>query len=251
MGMFDNLMFRIGNRINKHARVTASTVEDIPVIINNYNRLDCLQQQVAWLERVGMRNIYIIDNASTYPPLLTYYRQIPHTVYLLSQNVGFMALWKTILFQRFRHDYYIYTDPDIIPTEECPVYAVAYFYAMLQKYPKVNKIGFGLKIDDLPDHYPLKEKVINWETKFWSNKVLNDNLFDAVIDTTFALYRPGANGGSESSAMRAGYPFVARHLPWYVDVNQLSDEDEYYIGHMGNSSSWYAELSGKERNLKY
>lgn len=250
MGMFDNLLFRLGNKLNKHVHVTESTVKDIPVIINNYNRLDCLQQQVAWFERAGMRDIYIIDNASTYPPLLAYYMQTPHTVYLLNQNVGFMALWKTILFQRFRHDYYIYTDPDIIPTDECPLDAVSFFFELLQRYTHVEKVGFGLKIDDLPEYYPLKEKVLSWEAKFWNDPVALD-IYTAPIDTTFALYRPGSMGGSELNAFRTGGAYCARHTSWYINPSHLPEEELYYMQHAGSSSSWMAELLGKERNLKY
>ena len=46
---------------------------DIPVIINNFNRLEYLKKLIESLEIRGYRNIYIIDNLSTYPPLLQYY----------------------------------------------------------------------------------------------------------------------------------------------------------------------------------
>jgi len=250
MGMFDNLLFRIGNKLNKPLRVTAVTVKNIPIIINNYNRLDCLQKQIAWLERAGMRNIYIIDNASKYPPLLAYYRKTPHTVFLLNRNVGFMALWKTILFQKFRNDFYIYTDPDIIPVEDCPSDAVNYFFTLLNQHSNIDKVGFGIVIDDLPEHYPLKEKVVSWESKFWTNEV-EANVYASPIDTTFALYRPGRMGGSELRALRTGGSYLARHLSWYLDPSNLSDEELYYVQHAGSSSSWTAELLGKEHNLKY
>ena len=48
--------------------------KEIPIIINNFNRLDTLQKLIASLEIRGYRNIYIIDNLSTYPPLLDYYK---------------------------------------------------------------------------------------------------------------------------------------------------------------------------------
>lgn len=250
MGMFDNLLFRIENKIYKRVPITAVTIQRIPVIINNFNRLNCLQQHIAWLERSGMRNIYIIDNASTYPPLLAYYRKTPHTVFLLNCNVGFMALWKTVLFQRFRNDYYVYTDPDIIPVRECPIDAVEFFYTLLHKYPNIDKVGFGLEIEDLPDHYPLKEKVQLWESKFWVEEV-ESNVFSAPIDTTFALYRPGSMGGSELKALRTGGLYRARHLSWYVNTCHLPEEELYYMEHVGASASWTSELQGKERNLKY
>ena len=250
MGLFDNLGFRIKNKLVPQGKISAETIKHIPVIINNHNRLDCLKKQIAWLEQIGMKNIYIIDNASTYMPLLEYYKTISHTVFLLNKNVGFMSLWKTVLFQRFKNDYYIYTDPDIIPVEDSPLNAVEYFYKLLQKYTDIDKVGFGLDIKDLPDYYPLKEKVLLWESKFWTVPVEPD-VFAAPIDTTFALYRPGIMGGSELKALRTGGAYLARHISWYLDPSNLSDEELYYVRHAGSSSSWTAEMYGKERNLKY
>ena len=44
--------------------------KDIPIIINNYNRLEMLTKLIHGLENKGYHNLYIIDNQSTYPPLL-------------------------------------------------------------------------------------------------------------------------------------------------------------------------------------
>ena len=62
----------------------------------------------------------------------------------------------------------------------------------MEKYHfNICKVGFALRIDDLPQHYPLKEKVIKWEKQFWTKKVnKTDNIYYAEIDTTFALYKP-------------------------------------------------------------
>lgn len=250
MGRFDNLIFRMRTKFLQQKAITANNIKDVPVIINNFNRLSCLQEQLEWLEKMGMKNIYIIDNASTYPPLLAYYKQIKHRVFLLNKNAGFMALWKTILFQRFRKGYYIYTDPDIIPVQDCPADVMSHFYSLLQQYPDADKVGFGLVIDDLPDHYPLKEKVIAWESKYWQEK-REENVYVAPIDTTFAIYRPGAQGGSELNALRTGGVYTARHLSWYVDTANLPEEELYYMEKAGKSSSWTSELLGKKRTIQY
>ena len=63
------------------------------------------------------------------------------------------------------------------------------FILLLQKYPKALKAGFSICIDDLPDHYKLKEKVIEWESVFWKEEI-EPNIFKALIDTTFAVYKP-------------------------------------------------------------
>ena len=250
MGRFDNLAFRVENHLRNRKNKASVELRKIPVIINNFNRLEFLHQQLDWLRHAGFKRIYIIDNCSSYQPLLDFYKKTSYTVFRLDENVGFEALWKTIIFQRFCHSYYIYTDPDIIPDAACGIDAIARFYELLQKYPQVQKAGFGLRIDDLPNHYPLKDKVLRWESKFWKSE-LEENVFNAPIDTTFALYRPGARGGSELEAVRTGPPYMARHLTWYVDFDKLSDEERFYMLSAENSASWYAEYNGKERSLKY
>jgi hypothetical protein len=250
MGKFSNIGFRLKSKIKLQYSTSLKHFKNIPVIINNFNRLEYPKQLIGWLEAAGMHNIYIIDNASTYSPVLEWYKITPHTVFQLDKNLGFEALWRTVIFQRFVKSYYIYTDPDIVPKEDCPLNAVELFINLLQKYPEIDKVGFGLAIDDLPEYYTLKPKVVNWENRFWQHEIEKD-IFIAPIDTTFALYRPGAKGGSELKALRTGGRYIARHLPWYIDPECLSAEEKYYIEHSGNSGSWVNELMNRKRNIAY
>ena len=238
MAPLANIKFRFRGRLRNLFWRSIQDYPDIPVIINNFNRLSYLKALLNWLERAGMRQIYIIDNASTYPPLLEFYKTMPYTLFQLNKNVGHLALWKTHIFKWFEKDYYVYTDPDVVPVEDCPLDAVKYFREILNRYPDISKVGFGLKIDDLPEHYEHKDKVIQWEKAYWEEEIEKD-LYRAKIDTTFALYRPGAKGGWRSSALRTGGRYVARHLPWYVDSNNPSKEELFFIQSSHYSSSWY------------
>lgn len=121
------------------------------------------------------------------------------------------------------------TDPDVVPVEECPLDAVDRFRDLLDRHAHLHKAGFGLRIDDLPDHYALAQQVRDWERRFWADEI-EPGVFRADIDTTFALYRP-MRRHLESHAVRTGHPYVARHLPWYLDSANLSDEDRYYREH--------------------
>lgn len=87
--------------------------KDIPIIINNYNRLEMLTKLIHSLESKGYHNLYIIDNQSTYPPLLEYYTRLPYPVYMLNKNVGHLSLWETGIFKQFKDSYYAYTDSDL------------------------------------------------------------------------------------------------------------------------------------------
>lgn len=233
-----NLGFRIRARIRSLFYRRQKDVKKTPIVINNFNRLSYLKQQIAWLKSVGLTNIYIIDNSSSYPPLLEYYKTLPYRIFQLNKNVGHLSIWKTIIFKWFENDYYVYTDPDIIPDGNCPPDFMSYFKLLLDRYPDFGKVGFALKTDDLPDHYDKKDKVIDWEEQYWKDPV-EPGIFPAKIDTTFALYRPGAKGGWWLPALRVAGDYCARHLPWYADSTRPDEEEQYFISNAHGSSSWY------------
>jgi len=67
----------------------------IPIIINNFNRLTYLKELIQSLEQRGYSNIYIIDNLSTYQPLLDYYESCRYRIFRLKKNLGSYALWNS------------------------------------------------------------------------------------------------------------------------------------------------------------
>lgn len=216
--------------------------KEIPIVINNFNRLTTLKLLLESLTVRGYKKIYILDNASTYPPLLEFYRTCPFEVIYLNQNIGFKALWKSSAKKRFCNDYYIYTDSDVIPAEYCPSDFIDYLLVELKKHPLARKVGLSLRIDNLPDFFNNKEKVITWETNYYSNPT-KDGLFRAPIDTTFALYRPrvGLSRSRFVEAYRTAYPYQAEHMPWYSDSSNLSEEELYYISHCTQITDWSAK----------
>lgn len=220
----------------------------IPIIINNFNRLDCLQKLIKALEERGYTDIHILDNLSTYPPLLAWYETCPYDVIRLDRNIGYRAIWLSGVYERFKRSFYVYTDSDVVPDENCPEDFMKRFMNVLRKYPRCLKVGFGLRIDDLPDHYAQKEAVLANEERFWKEP-LGDGLYKAQIDTTFALYRPFCYGPANDHHLmiRTGASYVARHLPWYADSAQLSDEDRYYIQTTRQSTHWTEQMKSLEK----
>ncbi|HEV8650190.1 MAG TPA: hypothetical protein VG276_12460 [Actinomycetes bacterium] len=219
--------------------------ERFPVVINCRDRLESLAELVAWLERAGQGPILLVDNDSTYPPLLDYYEQTPHEVVRLGQNAGPYAPWTSgVVAERFAGQWYASTDPDIVPGEGCPLDALTFFHDVLQRYPAFPKAGFGLKLDDLPDRYRFAAEVRDWERRFWDD-VLEPGLYAAPIDTTFALYRPDV-GFQIDIAIRTGEPYVARHTAWYVDSDDPPEEERWYRAHARPEvNSWnHDELPG-------
>lgn len=209
----------------------------VPIVINNFNRLEYLSRCVDSLRTRGYDNLYIIDNNSTYEPLLDYYKSEGLRVFYLTENVGYLALWRTSIHTGFIGDYYVYTDPDIEPVEECPADFVSHLYAIMQEYEGAAKVGLGLRIDDLPRRYARRDEVFQHEIQFYSKPVAPD-LYFAPIDTTMALYRPGVAGGWWLPSIRTGGSYMARHLSWYADTDNPSEEEIYYRKTSEQSTHW-------------
>jgi GT2 family glycosyltransferase len=203
--------------------------QNIPIFIICRDRLDPLQKLLKRLDEFGMKKIIIIDNDSIYPPLVNFYRTLKNIqVIRTGANIGHTVPWEGSFIKTLvPNDFYIVSDPDVIPTEKCPNDVVKYFLDLHEKYPLYQKIGFGLKIDDLPNEYALKKSVIEWESQFWKQE-LEINVFEAAVDTTFALYKPYTFSYLLSPSIRTGDPYLARHLPWYVSSKKLSGEENFY-----------------------
>jgi hypothetical protein len=211
-----------------------------PVFIVCRDRLTYLTQLLDWLESVGNADeVYLIDNDSTYPPLLAFYATTRHTVIRTGGNHGHKVGWKQGVLRRYAAGRrFIYTDPDILPVEDCPDDALARMAEVLDSTSDIYKCGFSLKIDDLPDW--CREGIVAWESRYWRPIDEWVNAYKAPIDTTFALHNPHAvRGFRYQPAYRLPPPYTARHLPWYTDPARLSDEDEFYRVHADTSvSNW-------------
>src|SRR5207244_1438296 len=126
---------------------------------------------------------------------------------------------------------------DVVPIEECPLDAIDYFAEVLERFPRHLKAGFGLKIDDIPDAYPLKQEVLLVERYNWEKR-LGPRLYEGFIDTTFALYREPAEFDF-TPAVRTGSPYIARHWTWYLDPEDLPPDERHYRDH-STRVPWYS-----------
>ena len=218
------------------------TGNEYPIFVTLRDRLSPLLLLLDWLESAGYSNIFLIDNASTYPPLCRFLERCRYNVCYTGKNLGHRAPWLSGMVQReARESYYVVTDPDVVPSEHCPTDVCSFLERILISNTDVEKVGLGLCIDDLPNCYRFRESVIQWEKKFWINE-REPGVYEADVDTTFALYRPYGKVLRHFPCLRTGYPYVARHLPWYEDSDSPSEEVIYYRKHASNCvSNWDKE----------
>jgi hypothetical protein len=216
------------------------------VFIINYNRLILPGKMADWCYLHGLDPVFI-DNHSDYPPLLEYYSRCLYQVVQLEHNYGHTVLWNggnSILDTLIgMHTRYIVSDPDL-NLEGIPNNFLSILGGGLNKFPHIDKCGFSLEINDLPNTKEGNYIRTQVEPRYWRKKY--DNLYyNAPIDTTFALYREGVRHYSHT-AVRTERPYTAKHVPWYYsDLTLLSEDEQYYYQTADMSSA-----TGKKRLVK-
>jgi hypothetical protein len=227
----------------------------VPVFIIARDRFTCLKNMVEYLldEQTDCTPI-IIDNASTYQPLLDWYATNPCTIFRISENMGNCVLFtdprpeigKPQFFDVYDcRDGYIVTDCDL-DLSSIPKDFVKLFREAMIKYGWSTKVGFQLKIDDLPDN-ELTRNARMWEgMNRGEGNYLDDRRFiKAPIDTTFAMYRwidlPLTRlAHNFDTSIRCAAPYECRHLTWYYDKNNLPDDERYYLDHITADFNHYS-----------
>lgn len=211
-------------------------MKETPIVINNLNRLSTTKKLVEDLQRLGYYYIHILDNDSTYPPLLEWYEELRASgevdIYSVGKSSNQLALWNSGYISTLRHyDYIVYTDSDIELNPDTPDDFIEQLINIAQssKIEGVNKIGLALKIDDLPNT-EMSKFVINHESQFWNNKCMGEvELYNSDIDTTFAVIDP--KEPFTYKALRVAGNFTCKHIPWYTDFGNLTEEEKYVLEH--------------------
>ena len=224
----------------------------IPVVIISFNQLKYLKELVSFLLNIGVKNVIILDNDSSYPPLLEYFESIQNdlTIIRKNSNKGHLSFWKNRdVYRAYSKGYYVVTDADVVPLKSCPKDVLNHLRNLLDTAFDRTKVGLSLKIDDIPDTNPNKSEIIQWENKYWKSKIDN-GVFKAEVDTTFAMYRPKYDYRLKhfTKAWRTDFPYQAKHGGWYLDVNSLSEEQRFYMETANESASWQIDDKGELKN---
>jgi len=215
-------------------------MNNIPIIIPVFNQLTYLKNIINWWKWYYPENpIVIVDNGSTYEPLLEYYGKLngEALIYMREENNCIDNL-RAVIQNFIGTDYYVISDPDIMPHPNTP----ANFLEIFKKAIDVDgfhRAGFGLITSDLPEWLNERAMIIGNEAELKSNPVNIDfdgkwyAGFKAPIDTTFCLYKKSnggwsapMNGKDWGNCLRI---FDAFHLGWYQHPVIVNSEMDFYF----------------------
>jgi hypothetical protein len=100
--------------------------KSIPIVILNRDRLIPLQEQISALHSKGYFNITIIDNQSTYQPLLDWYKDSKLDVFYNDVTENSCHAFRDLVlmqhpkFIQITSGWYVFNDSDIIPVDSVP-----------------------------------------------------------------------------------------------------------------------------------
>jgi hypothetical protein len=248
-------------------------MEPVTLVIPTRDRLGYLKALLHWAAngQTGIKKIVLFDMESTYPPMVSYLQQLDYFRPVIGEdkvpvkvhyvhNGGARSLFsspfaRSLMKQEIApNERFLLSDPDVLPeiTSRKQILINA-MHKVLDLYPRTAKVGCALRIDDLPDHFPQKDKVRGWEDRFWQNPMEDFNqfhgrLYKADVATTFCMVRryDALSRSADGPSMRLAATFTARHLPWYEDPSNLSSDLIHYYGnaplrrwgHPGPGVSW-------------
>jgi hypothetical protein len=227
--------------------------KNIPIVILNRDRLYPLHDQVKVLKDKGYHNITIIDNQSTYEPLLKWYSESGLDVFYNDITENSCHAFRDLVlmghpkFIEIVSDWFVFNDSDIIPLDNVPDNFINDLVEYAKKYNR-TKVGMSIKIDDIDLSYPLNAWVHSYESTYWTNAIIDGNveLYPHPIDTTFAVHAPGTVPTWSDNTLRVGVPYIVKHAPFYYDPNNLPEDEKYYLANMNKqSSNWSSKVEIK------
>ena len=228
----------------------------IPIFIIVKDRTTVLKQSMESYQNLIKSPIEIIllDQESTYPGMIDFLKQKEKegmkVIYLKNTkpvgNSMFPAIRSPIyqICQEMSVRYYVLTDPDIM-FEKIDGDILEFYTFFMENNPGFDAIGPMLEIDDIPDYYPFKAEALKRHKLFWDatgdyalygppkpiqykEKTISYQV--APIDTTFALRDIQKRKFCwTSNAVRTRKPYTAKHLDWYIDPNNITEDQKYYI----------------------
>jgi len=213
----------------------------IPVYIISFNQVTYLRNMVRQLRRleVKLSDIHVVDNQSTFPPLLDYLSELEgqgHRVHRMPRNLGPRGIFEPESGLNLPEVFAV-TDPDLQFSDTTPL---TFREDMLQiaGWCGVWKCGCALTLSDrdqfLDGDYSGGKTIAEWEKAYWVDPIpgwpsslggrpvtARGTVYRASVDTTFAVYVRDRIHSGFLEAVRVAECFEARHLPWYATAEEV------------------------------
>jgi glycosyltransferase involved in cell wall biosynthesis len=212
-----------------------------PVYVPTFNNPTYTRRMVKQLRRWRLTNIVIVDNASTYKPMIELLNHLESQfkVVRLAENNGAEAITAISYNLKTLPDVFVITDPDLEFNPDMPLSFLVDLYNLTNHF-RIGKAGLALDISDKDamrqDKFLIgRESLHIWEyeSRHWNlcvGSLPNGNpAYRAPIDTTFALYnKRHFSRETFLEAIRVGGAFTCKHRPWYKDVPVPREELDFY-----------------------
>lgn len=201
-----------------------------------FNRITWAKDLAEYMSDTGCE-VILIDNNSTYPPLLEWYNTAPYKIHRFKENRLAFDFWYKDVLKDYDCRYYIVTDPDL-DISHIPKNYIEILFKGLKSNPDKWKSGFSLEINDLPDN-EFTTTIIEWEKMFWNAPTDENGFYRADLATTFALYDRERKVENYYSGVRSPRPYTAKHLPWYLTEEKIlnNPEELFYLKNC-HSNGW-------------
>jgi hypothetical protein len=222
--------------------------KNVSIAIISYNNLTFLEKMINQVLKYT-NDIVIIDNKSTYQPLLDFFKtnENKYTILNMEKNHGH-TVYKIDTVKKILGPLYLLTDPDIELPSTLPKNFVRQFYDLTKKY-KIHKIGVALDI--FSDNIRTDVKALgfhgvwntikDWEKQFWKKRIEDKDfeLYSGDVDTTFCFVNEPNTIYKNLPIRIAGVDYTSKHLPWYKNWESQLRDNEYNEYMKGNiSTNW-------------
>ena len=224
----------------------------IPIYVPVFNNPTYTKYFVEQLQENQCNDIYIVDNKSDYPPMISLLKELEqkYNVVRLDRNEGPHFILRNQNFYKSLPEIFCLSDPDMELSRNLPKEFLADLLQISNQY-KMGKVGFALEVpaeEELKDiELNMEGKIWNmreWESQWWENcigkSLSGDDLYMTTLDTQFALYNKNYfDPNDRYRCIRVAGRFTAKHLGLYKKTIVPEAEQEFY-----RNSTRYSYVAG-------
>lgn len=247
-------------------RLCDADCKKIPVVLLSYNNPTFLRLMVRQLQDCFNASVQVIDNGSDFPPMREYLSELETTsvtVHRMPKNLGPHILFDSpqgeeILKALPQH--FVLSDSDLRLGDNTPANFLC-ILACVAEYLSAAKVGLALDLADndqmfhLPN-YQHGRTIVEWESYLYKASVhlkhwpeLANSVFEALVDTTFAMYNKTYLAGFDYNGYRVGGIFSAKHRPFYPKTLVRLSQKEIDAMFRGNTGTIASYMRDKGLNL--